>query len=182
MSDSSQRRATGRYRRRLAERGMARFEVLGRDMDRALIRFVARPLSEKGPDADRLHRGHRQRKGIRRGRDVQSGARGRDVGPCAAHDLVISKTLRLCNIEDVPTVYRFDGLRVVIYPSDHPPAHVHVIGAGREAIFSLQCPHGPPELRDSFGFALREANRIRATLSRVLPVLCDEWRRIHGHY
>ena len=94
----------------------------------------------------------------------------------------ITKTLWLCYIDDVPTVYRFDGLRVVIYPSDHPPAHVHVIGAGREAIFSLQCPHGPPELRDSFGFAFREANRIRATLTRALPVLCEEWRRIHGHY
>ncbi len=82
----------------------------------------------------------------------------------------------------MPTVYRFDGLRVVIFPNDHPPAHVHVIGAGKETIFSLQCPHGPPELRGNFRFALREANRIRATLARVLPMLCEEWRQIHGHY
>jgi hypothetical protein len=26
----------------------------------------------------------------------------------------------------MPTVHRFDGLRVVIYPNDHRPAHVHV--------------------------------------------------------
>ena len=54
MSDSSQRRATDRYRRRLAERGMARFEVLGRDADRELIRSLAKRLAEDGPQADRL--------------------------------------------------------------------------------------------------------------------------------
>ncbi len=54
MSDSSQKRATANYRRRLAERGMARFEVLGRDSDRDLIRSLARRLAEEGPEADRL--------------------------------------------------------------------------------------------------------------------------------
>jgi hypothetical protein len=28
----------------------------------------------------------------------------------------------------MPTVLRVGGLRVVIYPNDHPPAHVHVLG------------------------------------------------------
>ena len=54
MSDSSQKRATDRYRRRLAERGLARFEVLGRDADRELIRSLAKRLAEDGPQADRL--------------------------------------------------------------------------------------------------------------------------------
>jgi hypothetical protein len=31
----------------------------------------------------------------------------------------------------VPTVLRFDGFRVVIYPNDHRPAHVHVIGTAK---------------------------------------------------
>ena len=54
MSESPQKRATEKYRRRLAERGLARFEVLGRDMDRDLIRSLARRLAEEGPEADRL--------------------------------------------------------------------------------------------------------------------------------
>ena len=54
MSESSQNRATRNYRRRLAERGMARFEVLGRDADRQLIRSLARRLAEDGPQADQL--------------------------------------------------------------------------------------------------------------------------------
>lgn len=33
---------------------MARFEVLGRDSDRGLIRSLARRLAEEGPEADRL--------------------------------------------------------------------------------------------------------------------------------
>ena len=54
MSNSSQRRAIESYRRRLAERGMARFEVLARDSDRELIRSLAKRLAEDGPEADRL--------------------------------------------------------------------------------------------------------------------------------
>ena len=51
---SSQKRAVQNYRSRLGERGLARFEVLGRDADRDLIRSLARRLAEDGPDASRL--------------------------------------------------------------------------------------------------------------------------------
>ena len=54
MSNTSQRCANKRYRERLAERGMARFEVLGRNTDRELIRSVAKCLAEEGLDSDRL--------------------------------------------------------------------------------------------------------------------------------
>lgn len=51
---SSQKRAIQNYRSRLSERGLARFEVLGREADRDLIRSLARRLAEDGPDASRL--------------------------------------------------------------------------------------------------------------------------------
>ena len=51
---SSQKRAIKNYRSRLGERGLTRFEVLGLDDDRALIRSLARRLAEKGPEAKRL--------------------------------------------------------------------------------------------------------------------------------
>jgi hypothetical protein len=51
---SSQKRAIQNYRSRLSERGLARFEVLGRDADRDLIRSLARRLAEDSPDASRL--------------------------------------------------------------------------------------------------------------------------------
>ncbi len=51
---TSQNRAIRTYRVRLSERGLARFEVLGRDTDRDLIRSLARRLAQDGPEASRL--------------------------------------------------------------------------------------------------------------------------------
>ena len=48
---SSQKRAIQNYRTRLNERGLSRFEVLGRDADRDLIRSLARRLAEDSPAA-----------------------------------------------------------------------------------------------------------------------------------
>ena len=50
----SQKRAIQNYRSRLGDRGLARFEVLGRDADRDLIRSLARRLAEDSPEASRL--------------------------------------------------------------------------------------------------------------------------------
>ena len=49
-----QKRPIQNYRTRLRERGLSRFEVLGRDADRELIRSLARRLAEDSPDASRL--------------------------------------------------------------------------------------------------------------------------------
>jgi hypothetical protein len=54
MSTMAQRRALQKYRSRLTDRGMARFEVMGRDVDRELIRTLARRLAEEGPEAARI--------------------------------------------------------------------------------------------------------------------------------
>lgn len=52
--ETSQKRAMRAYRTRLNERGLARFEVLGRHADRDLIRPLARRLAEDSADASRL--------------------------------------------------------------------------------------------------------------------------------
>jgi len=54
MKESPQKRALKNYRDRLEQRGMARFEVLGLDKDRELIRSVARRLAEDGKAAKQL--------------------------------------------------------------------------------------------------------------------------------
>ena len=54
MSNPSQQRAIHNYRKRLSQRGMARFEVLGLDADRDLIRSLARRLAEDSPDSARI--------------------------------------------------------------------------------------------------------------------------------
>ena len=80
----------------------------------------------------------------------------------------------------MPTVLRFDGLSVVVYPADHIPAHVHVFGGGSEAIFNLNCPSGPVALRENYGFWRQVIAKVRKRLDDAVLTLCREWRRIHG--
>jgi hypothetical protein len=79
----------------------------------------------------------------------------------------------------VPTVMRLDGLRVVVYPNDHRPAHIHVLGRGCEAVFNLNCPAGPVALRENYGFPSRQLNHIRDVLTTCLQDLCGAWEHIH---
>jgi hypothetical protein len=60
MSTTPQKRAIKRYRKRLNERGMARFEVLELSADRELIRTLARRLAANDPDSTRIRATIRQ--------------------------------------------------------------------------------------------------------------------------
>jgi hypothetical protein len=81
----------------------------------------------------------------------------------------------------VPTILRFDGLRVAIYPNDHRPPHVHVLGASGEALFLLNCPAGQVSLRENYGFKGRDLNRIAMELNTHLDRLCEAWEEIHDY-
>ena len=81
----------------------------------------------------------------------------------------------------MPTVLRFDGLRAVIYYNDHRPAHVHVIGRGNEAVFDLNCPVGPVEVWENYGFSRSEIAHIAGVLNDRQAALCDAWESIHGN-
>ena len=78
------------------------------------------------------------------------------------------------------TVARIRGLRVVIYPNDHRPAHVQVLGNGLEAVFKLNCPTGLPELRENYRFSRPEVDRIQADMAKQLAHLCAKWGKTHG--
>ena len=51
MVTTAQARALTNYRKRLSKRGLARFEVLGLDSDRELVRAFARRLAENDSEA-----------------------------------------------------------------------------------------------------------------------------------
>jgi len=53
MNETSQKRALESYRKRMSERGLSRFEVLGCDSDRHLIRSLAKRLAQ-GPDSEQI--------------------------------------------------------------------------------------------------------------------------------
>ena len=80
----------------------------------------------------------------------------------------------------MPTVLRFEGLPAVTYPNDHRPAHVHVIGKGKEAVFNLNCPSGRVGVRENYVFSRREIRHIVPVLSDQRSALCDAWKTIHG--
>jgi hypothetical protein len=54
VDNTAQKRALRNYRSRLVKRGMARFEVLGLDADRDLIRSLAKRLAEDDSEAARI--------------------------------------------------------------------------------------------------------------------------------
>lgn len=68
----------------------------------------------------------------------------------------------------------------MVYPNDHRPAHVHVIGRGCEAVFDLNCPGGPAQVREVYGFSVRETKQNAGVLTKRLTELCPEWEAIHG--
>ena len=76
----------------------------------------------------------------------------------------------------MPTVLRLDGLRIVIYPNDHPPAHVHVIGPGWVVVVDLL----GPEVREIIGCNEREARRVLRLVADRQMMLMEAWRRYHG--
>jgi transposase len=54
MNPTAQKRALNNYRQRLSQKGMARFEMLGLDADRDLIRLLAKRLAQNDGEAARL--------------------------------------------------------------------------------------------------------------------------------
>ena len=80
----------------------------------------------------------------------------------------------------MPTVLSAFGLRAVIYPNDHRPAHVHVIGHGHEAVFTLNDSAGTVALRENYGFSARDLVRIQGVLEENLAALANTWENIHG--
>lgn len=76
----------------------------------------------------------------------------------------------------MPTVLRIDGLRVVIYPNDHPPAHVHVLGPGWVVVINLV----GLEVREAIGCDERDARQVVRLVAGHREILMDAWRRFHG--
>jgi hypothetical protein len=76
----------------------------------------------------------------------------------------------------MPTVLRTGGLRVVIYPNDHPPAHVHVLGPGWVVVIDLI----GPAVREMINCNEREARRALRLIADRRNELMDAWHRVHG--
>lgn len=64
----------------------------------------------------------------------------------------------------------------MIYPNDHPPAHVHVWRGDDEARVLLD----PVEVLNSRGYGPRELSTIVEIVRSHQAQLASAWRDIHG--
>jgi hypothetical protein len=80
----------------------------------------------------------------------------------------------------MPTLFTVDGVRVVIYPNDHPPSHVHAVTGEAKARFRLNCPSGPVELMDAEGFRRSMLDRVGREIAVHLDDCCGKWSTLHG--
>ena len=75
----------------------------------------------------------------------------------------------------------FKGWRVVVFPNDHRPPHVHVMGVQEHARFELLCDLGQVQLMSNAGFSLAQLRLMAGYLQTHMAHLCNEWGRIHDH-
>lgn len=70
-----------------------------------------------------------------------------------------------------PTIVRTRNLRIVIYPKDHNPPHVHVLGPDAEAKFLLETM----ECVSSRGFSKKALAEIEYFLIQKKNILLEAW-------
>lgn len=77
------------------------------------------------------------------------------------------------------TVFRAQGLRVMIFVDDHQPAHVHVFGDGQAKI-NLLGAGGTPALVWVDGMTRGEVRRAVKIVVEQQALLLARWEDIHG--
>jgi hypothetical protein len=81
----------------------------------------------------------------------------------------------------MPTVHREDGFRIVIYPNDHLPHHVHVFKASGEVIIQLGSETDPAFIDRVYGsISDREIREALQIVQRNQVKLLSAWKSIHG--
>jgi len=70
-----------------------------------------------------------------------------------------------------PTIFLVWNLKIVIYPKDHKPAHVHVVGPEAEAKFNIDTL----ECIENYGFDEKSIRRIRTYLESRKDRLKEAW-------
>lgn len=80
----------------------------------------------------------------------------------------------------MPTVLRQDGFRVVIYPNDHAPTHVHAIKAEGVAVIFVGNDTAEPTMRESYGMNNQDKREALEIVKANQAALIAAWRDIHG--
>jgi Domain of unknown function (DUF4160) len=81
----------------------------------------------------------------------------------------------------MPTILKKDGFRIVIYPNDHLPSHVHVLKSGSEVRIDLGSKEAEPSLISIFGdISDKDVVKALDLVKEHQANLLSKWREIHG--
>jgi len=81
----------------------------------------------------------------------------------------------------MPTVHREDGLRLVIYPNDHLPCHVHVFRGDGEVIIQLGSKTETPLIDQIYGdISNKDIAKALEIVQANQVKLLELWKSIHG--
>lgn len=76
----------------------------------------------------------------------------------------------------MPTVLRVGEFRMIIWPSDHAPPHVHVHGADGRAVIEIKSRL----VRRFVGMRRPALVRAVEAVRDNEAILLEQWREIHG--
>ncbi|MSP96174.1 MAG: DUF4160 domain-containing protein [Betaproteobacteria bacterium] len=80
----------------------------------------------------------------------------------------------------MPTVLRVGGLRLIIWPDDHLPPHVHAYSADGSAKIVIGTATSQPHLMAVAGLSRRQtADALRAVADNQV-LLLEAWESIHA--
>jgi Domain of unknown function (DUF4160) len=81
----------------------------------------------------------------------------------------------------MPTIIKQDGFRIVIYPNDHTPAHVHVLKADGEVRIDLRNEKTLPSLMSVRGkISDKDVMRALSLVTEYQIELLAKWEEIHN--
>ena len=80
----------------------------------------------------------------------------------------------------MPTVVKKDGFRIVIYPHDHLPPHVHVLKQSAEVRIELNESGDSNLLSISGDISGKDIQRSLNLVNEYQSILLNKWREIHG--
>ena len=81
----------------------------------------------------------------------------------------------------MPTIIKQDGFRIVIYPNDHTPAHVHVLKADGEVRIDLGNEKTLPSIMSVSGkISDRDVIKALSLATEYQIELLAKWDEIHN--
>lgn len=80
----------------------------------------------------------------------------------------------------MPTIFRQDGFRFVIWPNDHLPPHVHIFRAGNEITINLGIGDALATVRTNHGMSSQLENAALLITALNNRIFVERWEEIHG--